>query len=192
MAHWLLLLLTALPALGQNPLTPENMLPGCPDIVSKSEWGALSSNCVRPLNLPVEIVLVSHTASDPCFSPADCEQQMRLLQRDHVQIRGFCDIVYNFLIGEDGLIYEGRGWSTQGAHSSAALNSISLGISFIGNFQNRSPNSRALRAMQSLLRCGLQHGALASQYIIRGEQGALDFPANRLYGELRKLPRYRE
>ncbi|XP_068944387.1 peptidoglycan recognition protein 1 [Petaurus breviceps papuanus] len=193
MALWLLLLLAALPALGQSP-TPQNMLPGCPDIVPKSEWGGFSSQCLRPLNLPVDNVLVSHTAGNPCFSPSDCEHQIRTIQREHVRVRRKCDIAYNFLIGEDGLIYEGRGWSTLGGHSDSTLNPISLGISFIGNFRNRSPDPRALRALQSLLSCGAKHGVLSSRYIIRRQWDApdLDSPEEMLYRALRTLPQYRE
>ncbi|XP_072464157.1 peptidoglycan recognition protein 1 [Notamacropus eugenii] len=192
MAHWLFLLLAALPALGQNTPKPQNMIPGCPDVVPRSEWRALPSRCLRPLNLPVEYVLVSHTAGNPCFSPSECEQRMRAIQNDHVQIQGYCDIVYNFLIGEDGLVYEGRGWSTQGAHADPILNPTSLGISFIGNFRNRAPAPRALRALQSLLRCGTLLGILSSRYIIRGQEEVpgLEFPTGRLKAELQKLPQY--
>ncbi|XP_027701851.1 peptidoglycan recognition protein 1-like [Vombatus ursinus] len=193
MVPWLLLLLATLPVLGQDDLKPENILPGCPDIVSRAEWGALPSRCLKPLNLPVDFVVVSHTGGNPCLSPSDCEQQIRNIQVNDVHIQRLCDISYNFLIGEDGLIYEGRGWSTTGDHSDPAWNSISLGISFIGNFRNRPPAPRAIRAIQSLLRCGTVHGVLSSQYMIRPQQnvqiGAP--PADALYGELRKLPHYR-
>lgn len=43
------------------------------------------------------------------------------------------DIGYNFVVGEDGNIYEGRGWSKHGAHS-VSYNSKSIGICLIGNF----------------------------------------------------------
>ena len=31
--------------------------------------------------------------------------------------QGWNDIGYSFLIGGDGLMYEGRGWNIQGAHT---------------------------------------------------------------------------
>lgn len=43
------------------------------------------------------------------------------------------DIGYQFLVGEDGNIYEGRGWDKHGAHSTP-YNSKSIGICMIGNF----------------------------------------------------------
>lgn len=44
---------------------------------------------------------------------------------------------YSFLIGEDGLVYEGRGWNTVGAHSGPTWNPLSLGISFMGNYMSK-------------------------------------------------------
>jgi N-acetylmuramoyl-L-alanine amidase len=36
------------------------------------------------------------------------------------------DIGYNFIVGEDGNVYEGRGWGIVGAHA-PGFNSYSLG-----------------------------------------------------------------
>ena len=43
------------------------------------------------------------------------------------------DIGYNFLVGEDGNVYEGRGWSKRGAHA-PTYNAESIGICVIGDF----------------------------------------------------------
>lgn len=52
---------------------------------------------------------------------------------------GWADIGYNFLIGEDGIAYEGRGWGIRGAHS-PDYNAKSIGICIIGNFQCEAIN----------------------------------------------------
>ena len=39
----------------------------------------------------------------------------------------------SFLVGQDGGVYEGVGWHTQGSHT-YGYNDIGLGIAFIGNF----------------------------------------------------------
>lgn len=52
---------------------------------------------------------------------------------------GWDDIGYNFLVGDDGNIYEGRGWGIKGAHS-PKYNANSLGICFIGNFTSTNDN----------------------------------------------------
>lgn len=38
------------------------------------------------------------------------------------------------MVGGDGNVYEGTGWSTEGAHT-IGYNRKSIGIAFIGNFQ---------------------------------------------------------
>lgn len=46
---------------------------------------------------------------------------------------------HSFLIGEDGLVYEGRGWDTKGDHTGKIWNPISIGISFMGNYMGECP-----------------------------------------------------
>jgi len=71
------------------------------------------------------------------------------------QTLGWADIAYNFLIGEDGRVYEGRGWKVHGAHT-LGYNDSSVGISFIGYFASRAPCDAALRATQELIRLGVK------------------------------------
>lgn len=42
-----------------------------------------------------------------------------------------------FLIGGDGNVYEGCGWTHEGAHT-YGYNKKSIGIGFIGNFESKS------------------------------------------------------
>ena len=48
-----------------------------------------------------------------------------------VSFAGWDDIGYNFLVGEDGYIYEGRGWGKVGAHT-RHHNANSIGESMRG------------------------------------------------------------
>lgn len=45
----------------------------------------------------------------------------------------------SFLIGEDGLVYEGRGWDIKGDHTGVTWNPMSIGISFMGNYMGKRP-----------------------------------------------------
>ena len=66
------------------------------------------------------------------------------------------DIGYNFLIGEDGVAYEGRGWDYECNHVDPPLQSLSIGIAFIGTFVNGSiPNHLALNRAKNVIRCGV-------------------------------------
>lgn len=58
------------------------------------------------------------------------------LKNDHMNRKGWNDIGYNFLVGEDGNVYEGRGWGKQGAHS-VPFNKKSIGICIIGDYRSK-------------------------------------------------------
>jgi N-acetylmuramoyl-L-alanine amidase len=128
--------------------------PGTPDIVSRAEWGADESikkttgTCKRRF-FPVQQLFVHHTAG----TNFDVHPQatMRAIYWYHTVRRGWCDIGYNFVIGRDGTIYEGRwarpyhpweehtsedgsGRGVVGAHV-ANYNSGSVGISLMGNYE---------------------------------------------------------
>ena len=53
----------------------------------------------------------------------------------------YTDIAYNYMICDDGNIYEGRGLKT-GAHTARGIlsqspNLLSVGIAFLGNFEGK-------------------------------------------------------
>uniref|UniRef100_A0A674JDA9 Peptidoglycan recognition protein 1 n=1 Tax=Terrapene triunguis TaxID=2587831 RepID=A0A674JDA9_9SAUR len=125
-------LLPTAPA-GQVLLVHLGPAPSCPTIVSRSQWRARTPRSRVPLKTPVPFVIIHHTAGNRCYTQASCSQQVRGIQNYHMGSNGWSDIGYNFLIGEDGRVYEGRGWSTVGAHA-RNWNSRSLGFSFLGTF----------------------------------------------------------
>jgi len=67
---------------------------------------------------------------------------------------GWWDIAYNFLVGEDGKVYEGRGWDRVVYHNHA-YSKESIAIAFIGNFNRRKPNDAAINAAKQLVSCGV-------------------------------------
>ncbi|XP_055267793.1 peptidoglycan recognition protein 1 [Moschus berezovskii] len=166
---------------------------GCGPVVSRREWRALAPTCSQRLRLPARYVVVSHTAGSVCDTPASCLKQAQNVQHYHMQTLGWCDVGYNFLIGEDGLVYEGRGWNTKGAHSGSTWNPISIGISFMGNYMDRVPPARALRAAQSLLACGEAQGYLTPNYEVKGHRDVQQTlsPGDQLYEIIQGWPHYR-
>jgi len=75
------------------------------------------------------------------------------------------DIPFNFLIGGDGLIFEGRGFNTIGQHS-VGFDDITLGIGFIGNFTETQPNESLLDATLNFFGEALRIDKFAYDYRI--------------------------
>ena len=84
---------------------------------------------------------------------------------------GWWDIGYNFLVGENGYVYEGRGWDSMGAHA-RNWNGVSIGIAFIGTFSNRTPNEAAINAARQLISSGVNQVRSAVACIGLTEQRA--------------------
>jgi N-acetylmuramoyl-L-alanine amidase len=104
---------------------------------------------------------------------------------------GWSDIGYNFLVGEDGNAYEGRGWDRVGAHATD-WNSVSIGVSVMGTFMTTNPNSAALNVVQQLISCGISLGKLSSSYSLHGHRdgGCTSCPGDALYSTIQGWPRY--
>lgn len=119
-------------------------------------------DCATLTIRPAKYVVVGHTVSKTCQTPADCERIMTNIQSDHIR-RGFCDIGYNFLIGDDGYIYEGRGWGVFGAHT-YGFNCDSIGVGLIGQFNKDIPSSDMFDMLQLLIEEGLRINEISKDY----------------------------
>lgn len=135
-------------------------------IIPRLGWLAQPpSEPIDKLNTPVSLIIIQHTATESCSSQAQCVFQTRTIQTFHMESKSWSDIAYNFLIGGDGAVYEGRGWTKVGAHT-YAYNSISIGIAFIGTFINEVPNEKMLNAFNNLAEMGVRLGYLTKDYKI--------------------------
>lgn len=76
---------------------------------------------------------------------------VRNIQTYHIESNNWHDIAYNFLIGCDGNVYEGRGWDKVGAHT-YGYNKKAIGISFIGCFISILPPEISLNACKLLIK----------------------------------------
>ncbi|KAK2140412.1 hypothetical protein LSH36_1366g00051 [Paralvinella palmiformis] len=68
---------------------------------------------------------------------------------------------YNFLIGQDGMIYEGRGWNV-GKEQADREDETSIDVAMIGDFNSRMPNQASQTALNKLMMCSITSGKLAS------------------------------
>jgi hypothetical protein len=153
-----------------------------PAIIPRSGWGADESlrfdsgghEVWPPEFAPMQVAIVHHTAGrngDP--NPA---ATIRAIYWAKAVSRGYGDIGYNFLIDEQGRIYEGRhsrdyaagetptgedlaGNVVRGVHAHD-YNYGTVGIALLGNFQDRQPTAAARAALERLLAWKLERHSL--------------------------------
>jgi peptidoglycan hydrolase-like protein with peptidoglycan-binding domain len=155
-------------------------------VIPKAEWGAaLTRGSLAPLALPVSEFWVHHTAgsvTDDAFADARQVQEIAFS-------RGFDDTSYCYLIHPNGMVLEGRGLVV-GAHTKGR-NSISIGVSFIGNLSEVEPTPAAMESCRQLQGHLVAIGAISSGYGIRGHrdnpESPSQCPGNRLYPRLSEL-----
>ncbi|XP_066247206.1 peptidoglycan-recognition protein 2-like [Euwallacea similis] len=144
----------------------------CPAVVDREQWGASKALSIEPLaKNPAPIVVVHHADCQPCLSLLSCTKKVQNIQHYHISTKRWNDIGYNFLIGGEGTIFEGRGWGITGAHAKG-WNNRSIGICLIGNFQEKSPPSSQLLALEALIACGVKNENIAKNYSLIGHRQA--------------------
>ncbi|XP_055681102.1 peptidoglycan-recognition protein 1-like [Lutzomyia longipalpis] len=139
----------------------------CSSVVSRDKWNANAATETNFLELPVKIVIICHTVTPECTTLQACIRRVKSIQKYHQKEKHWGDIAYNFLIGNDGRVYEGIGWDKVGRHTKQ-FNEVSIGIAFIGNFSAKPPSKAALDAAKNLLQCGCAEGHLDANYTLFG------------------------
>jgi peptidoglycan recognition protein len=132
-------------------------------------WGVRSANPPVLQKQPPNSFVVHHTAGNCCLTQAACDQQMRNIQSWQMDGNGWSDIGYNFCIGDTAVIYEGRGWNRQGAHS-PGFSSRSIGFCFMGAFNTVLPPAAALNTAQAFVICARDWGRLTTTYRLLGHR----------------------
>ncbi|XP_054712235.1 peptidoglycan-recognition protein 1-like [Uloborus diversus] len=160
-------------------------------LVSRKEWKARPAKKTLRLTTPVKHEFVAHTVTPECQSLQSCSSMMRSMQTFHMDKQGFMDIGYNFVVGGDGRIYEGTGWTNQGIHI-PGWNSKSHGIAFIGNYMSKKPNEKMLLAVRKLMICGITKGYIAMDRKLHGARDATctKSPGDVLYGIIQQWPMF--
>lgn len=179
--------------------------PPRPQVVPREEWGARRLdleareergrfeafyNPEGVLVYPGEVAealntIVVHHSAYPGAGPQE-------IQALHMDVRGFADVGYHFLIAEDGTIYEGRRIEIRGAHVQG-FNTGSVGIVLLGDFNHGLPTVEQwanLRLLVDHLRYtyGIRYLAGHRDYPGQSPDGT-ECPGERLYPLLPDLAR---
>ncbi|KAL0267356.1 UNVERIFIED_CONTAM: hypothetical protein PYX00_009648 [Menopon gallinae] len=142
----------------------------CPEIIPRPAWkarppanGAFQCMAVKSPN-----ILIHHTYIPKiCKTTEACKQSMNGMQRYHQETRSWSDIGYNFCIGGDGNVYEGRGWGVVG-YPANGYEFNSTGICFIGDYTNSLPSDKMLKAAIDLIECGISKGFINKEPQVLG------------------------
>lgn len=119
------------------------------NIISRAEWGATSW---RPKN---EMYTVSMTEKTHFFvhyhggKPRNDRGNANAKEIERIHLNnGWAGIGYNFIVGQDGAIREGRGWSLVGAHC-PNFNRVGVGV-YVAVGGDQKPTAAALRSVRAL------------------------------------------
>ncbi|XP_028032135.1 peptidoglycan recognition protein 1-like isoform X1 [Bombyx mandarina] len=160
--------------------------------ISRDMWLAKKYNGSEAITqfVPLRLVIVQHTVSAKCSNFITCAAEVRIIQTFYLEKQKY-DIPYNFIIGNDNRVYEGRGWGIMGAHT-LSYNSCSVGVAFIGDYRELEATDLQINRTQMLLDDGVRRGFLHPDYYI---VGACDIretvsPGINLYNALKKLKHF--
>lgn len=123
------------------------------------------NNRTNYLKLPVKLVIIQHTVTATCSTYLSCVNICKSILTYHTDEQHYFDIGYNFLIGGDGIIYEGVGFYKEGAHT-LSYNKQSFGVAFIGNFDQYPATQNQIEAAKSLFKLAVEWKFLAEDYRI--------------------------
>ncbi|XP_035736229.1 peptidoglycan-recognition protein SA-like [Vespa mandarinia] len=163
----------------------------CPKILSKAAWGGKTEKGINFLIIPLLYVIIHHTVTPECTTRKECSARVQSIQSYHMDTLGWHDIGFSFLIGGDGNIYEGTGWTKEGAHT-YGYNKKSVGIAFIGNFEDKDASDKMLNAAHKLIRCGVSQGVLREnvRVIAARQVRATASPGFNLYTQIQNWPEW--
>lgn len=151
-------LLVLLPALAMAQ-APRPAVPAAPTIVSRASWdpggtpGGIRYD--RPLRDVYRTLVVHHSDFPEAPGPA-------VLKAYHLEVSGFSDLGYHFVIGPDGTIWEGRPLDRMGAHAGVTSEGArgerradpdwgAVGIVLDGYFVDAPPPAPQQEALLSLV-----------------------------------------
>ncbi|KAL3891999.1 hypothetical protein ACJMK2_004239 [Sinanodonta woodiana] len=164
----------------------------CAVILSRSGWNARTTRSVTYMPVPIGIIFLHHTAMDRCCNSIMCTSEIQRIQNRHMDTNGWDDIGYSYMVGEDGVAYEARGWDRVGAHT-RGFNNVSISIAVMGNFDDVLPIDPALNAIKSIITCGVRIGKISPDYNLCGHRDAspnFTSPGNKLYTLMKTWPHY--
>lgn len=177
-----------------------------PTVVAQSTWrNGLPAPSYRRISTDVAHIIVHHAATYNDLT--DYASVVKNIYLFHTMDRGWSDIGYNYLIAQDGTIFEGRSTggqnvetdNIQGAHF-CGKNSGTMGICMLGNYETALPTETSIASLKNLIAWKVNKDALdplAERYhpanpslgTIAGHHNgcSTECPGDNLYAQLNEI-----
>ncbi len=120
-------------------------------IVKEVETDANGNKLLWPLEYPKKVkkIIIHHTATSKIEDP---EASVRAIYYYHSVSRGWGDIGYNYIVDQNGKVYEGRyGGDGVVAGHAYGYNTGSIGIALLGNFQSDEISTPMMKSLTGLV-----------------------------------------
>jgi hypothetical protein len=127
-----------------------------PAMILASEWrNGLAPPKEAPTQTKTKQIIVHHAAGSNTATAYT--EVVRNIYFYHTQSNGWNDVGYNFLVAQDGTIYEGRdgqgkmdGDNVLGAHF-CSKNTGTMGICLLGDYMTAQPTTKSLESLAKLI-----------------------------------------
>lgn len=151
---------------GVRPIT----LPLPSGTVTREEWNAHEPDqTCNPPHIP-ERATIHHTAG-PNQDSMSAADRIRGIQTFHIEGRRWCDIGYHLLVGQDGVLYEGRRDLGRPAAHVSGQNTGNIGIGMLGNFETvEAPQRMQDQVSEALAWLHLHYGIPLDRETIKGHR----------------------
>jgi hypothetical protein len=128
----------------------------------------------RQYSKKVKKIVIHHTAESDKSKEIPGSDKIRSIYYYHAKTRGWGDIGYQFVIDQDGNVYEGRagGDYVVGGHAYCS-NINTVGVALMGNFERTQPSKGQIAALTRLLKGLSQKYSLdlTSENVFHGTKG---------------------
>ena len=148
-------------------------------VIPREAWGASSTNCTSPETEWYRFA-IHHTAGNQT-SGGTVQGAVQGLQGWSMGGGGFCDIPYQFVVGYDGSLWEGRNLNYYSGATGGGNNDGNIAISHLGCYHpSCTPPDSAELVMRAGGRwlaqtLGIEHGIITNTDTLKGHR---DYPGN--------------
>lgn len=123
----------------------------------------------EPMTLPIQRIIMTYTGDQSlsCTTPDECIERLRIMLEQYIVLYG--DIPFNFIIGDDGYVYEGRGFTQQGLivrdDYLPHTDNSGLVIAFFGDYGSE-PSEKQKEALETFLAQSVNRGMMEDDFTV--------------------------